>query len=290
MKAGRTPEDRLQVLIVTGIVTSEHDPGISRMLRRMLESTGRFDVRITEEFRGATDETLAPYDLVLLNYDGKKTVHDPAVPLGAMAEQAILDHVEAGGGLVFYHSAVFLEAWPMSFCRLIGGLFDFSAGSRKTPYSDFLVRIHGGHPVTDGLDSRMPLVNDDLFVMARWDPDAQIELLAEVHDDIDGYSKIPLHMAEAYREYPLESLHGIGTDIPVVWTNRCGEGRVFTVTIGHGIDTLRRPAFVALLCRGAEWAAAGVVTLHPPDLANENRFRAWPYYSALTIQEMAALV
>lgn len=280
----------LHALIVTGIVTSEHDPNVSRMLRRMLESTGRFVVRITEEFRGATPETLEPYDLVLVNYDGKATVREPAVPLGDTAERTLLAHVESGRGLLFFHSSVFLEAWPQSFCRLIGGLYDFSAGSRKTPYGDFPVRIHGDHPITDGLDGRMQVINDDLFVMARWDPEAQVEILAEVHDDVDGYAKIPPHMAAEYLDRGLESLHGIGTEIPVAWTNRVGEGRVFTVTIGHGPETLRRPAFVALLCRGAEWAATGAVTIPPPDLANENRFRAWPYYEARTIAEAAAMV
>ena len=37
----------------------------------MLEDTGRFEVRVVEEFRGAGPETLAPYDLVVLNYDNK---------------------------------------------------------------------------------------------------------------------------------------------------------------------------------------------------------------------------
>jgi len=280
----------IQVLIITGIVTSEHDPRVSRMLARMLESTGRFEVRITEEFRGATQETLASYDLVLINYDGKETVHHPAVPLGQSAERAIIDFVESGKGLIFYHSSVFLEAWPKSFARLIGGVFDFAEGSRKTPYLDFMVDLDGNHAITKDLDSHLQVIQDDLFILAHWDEAAQVDVLATVYDDIHAYGKIPLHMQSDYEGKDLSRLHGIGTAVPVAWTNRFGHGRVFTVTIGHGPDTIHRPGFVSLLCCGAEWAAVGEVTLPPPDLSGENRFRAWPFYSDLTITEMAALI
>ena len=52
-------EEQIQVLLVTGEVPVEHDPKVSSWLRRMLESTGRFKVKITEEFHGCTAETLS---------------------------------------------------------------------------------------------------------------------------------------------------------------------------------------------------------------------------------------
>ena len=48
---------------------------LPRSLRKALETTGRFEVRIVEEFRGAGPETLAPYDLVVLNYYDKNPKH-----------------------------------------------------------------------------------------------------------------------------------------------------------------------------------------------------------------------
>ena len=54
---------KLQALIITG--QNGHDwKGTTPLLRKALEDTGRFEVRVTEEFRGAGPETLAPYDLV----------------------------------------------------------------------------------------------------------------------------------------------------------------------------------------------------------------------------------
>ena len=47
------------------------------MLVTLLESTGRFKVKITEQFDGATKKSLESYDAVLINYDGKYYMTDP---------------------------------------------------------------------------------------------------------------------------------------------------------------------------------------------------------------------
>ena len=41
-------------------------------IRTLLESTGRFDVRITEEFKGATPETVSGYDLIQFSHEEAK--------------------------------------------------------------------------------------------------------------------------------------------------------------------------------------------------------------------------
>ena len=45
-------EKRLKVLIISGRNSYEHDwTGVNNLLRTMLQDTGRFDVRVTEDFR-----------------------------------------------------------------------------------------------------------------------------------------------------------------------------------------------------------------------------------------------
>jgi uncharacterized protein len=281
----------LQVLLVTGNLTSEHDARISSWIRYMLEATGRFRVKITEEFRGATAETLAPYDLVFVNYDGKETVHDVAVRWGETAEAAVLAFVRSGKGIVFLHSAVWIECWPEAFLPMMGGCCDFRTGSRKTPASDFTVRHPTpDHPITRGLVSSWHTVGDDLFTPTRWASDAPVEVVATIYDDPDEYDRIPPHMAQDYTPEKRARMTDIGTDIPVAWTNRYGEGRAFVVTIGHGPDTVRRMPFVAMLCRGCEWAATGGVTLPVPDITRERRLVGWPYYGNDTVVEIARRV
>jgi type 1 glutamine amidotransferase len=99
----------------------------------------------------------------------------------------------------------------------------------------------------------------------------------------------PPHIAFMIPEGGPYTMGGVNQDQAVEWTNSFGEGRVFAISIGHGVDTIRRLGFVALCCRAAEWAATGAVTLEPRDLSSENRRRAWPYYSDLSPVEAAAL-
>ena len=64
---------KIKTLLITGGAVGGHDwKTVSPLLKKALEDTGRFDVRVTEEFRGAGPETLEGYELVVLNYyDGR---------------------------------------------------------------------------------------------------------------------------------------------------------------------------------------------------------------------------
>ena len=68
--------EKIKVMLISGKVTSEHYyPKANEAIRTMLESTGRFDVKVVEEFNGATPRTLEGYDLIFLNYDGKSALY-----------------------------------------------------------------------------------------------------------------------------------------------------------------------------------------------------------------------
>ena len=57
----QAPPARIQALIITG--QNGHDwRATTPVLRKLLEDTGKFEVRVTDEYRGAAQETLAPYD------------------------------------------------------------------------------------------------------------------------------------------------------------------------------------------------------------------------------------
>ncbi len=285
-------EKKLKVLLITGIVTSEHDPKINAMLRRMLESTGRFEVKITEEFRGATADTLKHYDAVLVNYDGRQTHTSPYIGWGRETEQAFYDFVASGKGVIMFHSSLIKGEPELAeeFVKLSGCDFSFMNGGRKSPKLEFQVDVNvDAHPITKGLAASWLTPQDDFFVNVRLDPESDITVLATVRDSAEDYD---LSKAQAHRKRELESLDvnnlpGINTDQPVAWTHAYGHGRVVSIFIGHGIDTIRNKEFVALFCRSAEWAACGKVTLDPPNLDNENRYRVWPYYADMTIHEFA---
>lgn len=53
--------DKLNVLLVTGLLTAEHQGRkITQRLRDLMEATGRFHVAIVEEFRNITPAFLEP--------------------------------------------------------------------------------------------------------------------------------------------------------------------------------------------------------------------------------------
>src|SRR3954464_13453034 len=87
---------KLQALIITG--QNGHDwKGTTPILKQTLEDTGKFEVRVTEEFRGAGPETLAPYDLVVVNYFER---NQPGLLWGDRANNALVEYVRSGKGLV----------------------------------------------------------------------------------------------------------------------------------------------------------------------------------------------
>lgn len=89
-------EGKIRVLILTG--RNNHDwRATTPYLRHALELTGEFDVRVTEEPGGLTEETLKPYDVLVANYCGPRW--------SAQAETAVEEFVRGGRGLVAVHAA-----------------------------------------------------------------------------------------------------------------------------------------------------------------------------------------
>jgi type 1 glutamine amidotransferase len=115
--ARQTAPPKIQTLLITGQQGGHDWKAVSPELRKVLEVTGRFEVRITEEFRGAGPETLAPYDLVVLNYQDRQ----PSQRWGDRADKALLDFVRSGKGVVMFHFAVAAFAGWEEYEKMSGG-------------------------------------------------------------------------------------------------------------------------------------------------------------------------
>ncbi len=253
--------EKIQVLILTGLgghAWRETTP----LLREMLEITGRFEVRVMEEFRGAGPETLAPYDVVILNMihatSGGDTIYDVKTPRwwGERAERAFVDFVRSGRGFVHRHiSLAAFDGWT-EFEQMSGGNWRFRQ-SYHSPQHDFSLDIvDSEHPITRGLKSPMLVSNDELYAGLVWQPEGSYRVLATAWDEHALYTGI----------WPPPPRDGM--DQPLLWTTRYGEGRVFATALGHGPDNVRDQAFRVTFVRGVEWAATGQVTLPiPPELA-----------------------
>src|SRR4051794_33320268 len=234
---------KLQALIITG--QNNHDwRATTPILRKLLEDTGRFEVRVTEDFRGAGPETLASYDVVVLNYyDGRRQ----DLRWGARADRALLDFVAAGKGLVLYHfSLAAFDGWT-EFEKLSGGNWRPNFGHHSARH-DFSVAIQDAqHPITQGLPAKLPQPNDELYANLKWQPEGSFHLLATAWDDHSLYKGAR------------QPIPGPGLDQPMLWTTTSGKGRIFATALGHDPDAMKSEAFIASYVRGTEWAATGDV-------------------------------
>jgi type 1 glutamine amidotransferase len=239
----------IRALIFSG--RSNHDwRSTTPALRKILVDSGRFDVRVDEEPAGSTAETLAPYDVLVVDYNGPRW--------GAATEKAVESFVRSGKGLVVFHAAsypfggqeflgvpmkLFEPVWP-EYRKMVGAYWD-ARGDPPTghgPRHLFTVRYTDReHPIAKGLDESF-WANDELYHHFRWEAGVQVNVVATAFDD--------------------PHFEGTGKDEPILWTVPYGQGRVFHTALGHDVTALMEPGFISSFARGAEWAATGAVA--PP--------------------------
>ena len=245
---GANHPERIQVLIITG--QNPHDwKETTPRLRKALEDTEKFEVRVVEEFRGGTAEMLAPYELLILNYyDGR-----PQNRFGESTDKAIADFVRSGKGIVLYHLSLgSFDGWT-DYEKMSGGNWRPNKGHHSAAHDYALEIKDGSHPITNGLKSPLMIKKDELFANLRWQPEGTYHVLATAYDD---------HSLYGARD--TQEKIGPGTDEPILWTTQFGQGRVFVTALGHDPVNTETPEFRTILQRGAEWAATGKVTIPVP--------------------------
>ncbi len=240
---------KLQALIITG--QNRHDwRATTPVLRKLLEDTGKFEVRVVEEFRGSGAETLAPYDVVLVNYDD---ANRPERRWGERADTAFLNYARDGKGVVIFHFATAAFAGWTEYEKMCAGNWRPNNGHHSARH-DFKVDIKdASHPITRGMKASFPQPNDELYANLKWQPAGEYHVLATAWDDHS------LYKGKARQPIP-----GDGLNQPMLWTVNYGKGRVFVTALGHDPDAMKSAGFVATLVRGTEWAATGAVTIPLP--------------------------
>ena len=217
------PSPVARVLILGG--GSSHDFGtwFDTTLRSQLGQLEGLEARsviYTEEPEQVLPRLEGLDVLVLCN---NQPIADPELRAG------ILEHVEAGGGLLVLHPAAWFnwEDWPEYNRLLVGG------GARgHAEYGRFEVRRVAEHPVLEGVPERFT-VADELYRYEAMEGGSAMRSLAE----------------------------GRGTDgdaaYPVVLVRDEGPGRVVVVTLGHDGGAHEHPAFGQLVRNAVRWLAGG---------------------------------
>jgi type 1 glutamine amidotransferase len=241
-------EGKLRVLLLSG--RNNHDwRTTTPFLRQLLDDTGRFDVRVVEEPAGLTPLTLAVYDLVVSDYCGPRW--------GPSTEQALVDFVRSGKGIVAVHGAAYgfsvhdvladrhertgitQPPWK-EYAEMVGGWWPTAPSKQfHGARHSFRVRfVDREHPVSKGLGEGF-VATDELY--------HQMTILPSAHV-----------LATAWSD---PATGGTGKDEPILWVNTFGRGRAYFTALGHEVAAMQNEGFQAALLRGAEWAATGTVTL-----------------------------
>jgi len=212
-----------------------HDPvGTTDSFIPALEAQG-FSVEIHESPEVYADTSvMAGVDLVVQSIT--------AGEISADAVEGLRDAVAAGTGLVGWHAglvAAFHDS--LQYSHLLGALFVAHPGDGTGPegspaYRDYQVTFTPegrSHVLTAGLDD-FSVRTEQYWLLT--DPGLHVLATTElVPLDGDEWAE-PLTM-------------------PVAWTRQWGRGKIFTTTLGHTLEVVRRPEVVAMMERSFSWAA-----------------------------------
>ena len=236
----------LRALVVSG--ESDHDwRGTTPYIVAALRDSGRFDVRVTEVFTGATAATLRGIDVLVIDYHGARW--------GEQTEKAVEEFVRSGKGMLSVHETSYAfsgyevktpgfkstgivePVWP-EWRNLIGAYWATLKNAHGKRHTFPVKFTDPEHPMAKGTGGSF-LATDELYHGITLLPSAQV-------------------IATAYSD-PAQS--GTGKDQAIVWCVKYGAGRSVHTTLGHDAAARARPGFLALMARGAEYAATGAVTV-----------------------------
>lgn len=140
---------------------------------------------------------------------------------------AIMDFVQAGGGLYAMHNSSYISLFVKSYRDVMGGV-----SKAHPPLRPFQVRpTQNRHPINDGIKPFM--VNDEQhYVQYDGDP-AHVILESE---NIDGLT---------FKDMGSKSVSG--------WAHEHGKGRVVFTAVGHNNHAMWNPQYLEIQKRSVRW-------------------------------------
>jgi uncharacterized protein len=195
-----------------------HPAHVAREGLDRLESGGEFAFDWIEDANEWSAERMAGYPAVVLVKSNNVSAADPAAWMTSEVENAFLDYVRAGKGLLVVHSGSAGYKETPVLRALMGGVFD-----HHPPQCMVTVEPVEGHVLTAGVAPFT--VKDEHYFMLLDDAGADVFLTAT-------------------------SEHG---PQPGGWTRTEGAGRVCMLTPGHNVEVWLEPSFQILLGNALRW-------------------------------------
>ena len=232
------PAQPIKLLIITGDNIDAHDwKGTTKVFEDILSSPRiHIDVTTTPA-KDLTDENLAKYDVLLLNY--KDTPKGAAETKWSESnKKAFLKAIhDEGKGLYLHHytSAAFAKPNWEEFEKAIAG--GWRSQGYHGPKHEFTVKkTDVKHPISEGAPARFDHAIDELYSACMRTRGSVV--LATAHSDASKPG-------------------GTGMDEAVIWVNQYGKGRVVENVLGHDTKAMADKNYQEWVKRGVEWAATG---------------------------------
>ncbi|MCH8062416.1 MAG: ThuA domain-containing protein [Chloroflexi bacterium] len=206
----------MDVLVISG---GRHPYQESTPILADFLQAGGHQVQVTENSSFLLSERLAGYDIILFN-----TRREAELTLNKDEQMAMTRFIGGGKGFVCLHiSCCRPESWS-EYHDVTGGGW-VTGTSSHPPYGQFTVTVSDpSHPCTQGI--REFITNDELYTDLSMKEGNQVFLTAE-HN---------------------------GEPLPMAWTRKYGNGRVFNTVLGHDGLSFQTEAFQQLVLNGVDWA------------------------------------
>jgi type 1 glutamine amidotransferase len=198
-----------------------HPASVAREGLNALQGRGEFEFDWIEDAGEWSSERMDGYPAVVFAKSNNVSAADRTEWMTPEAEQAFLEYVQAGNGLLVVHSGSAGYKETPVFRALMGGVFDHHP--KQCPVT---VWPKAGHPLVEG--SEAFTVQDEHYHMLLDDAGAEVFLTAS-------------------------SEHG---PQPGGWTRIEGVGRVCMLTPGHNVQVWLHPSYQVLLGNALRWCAA----------------------------------
>jgi type 1 glutamine amidotransferase len=236
-KAAATPKQPRRVLVFWRCEGFFHGQGIAggnQAIASMGNATGAYTTDVARDYEVFAPGNLAKYDAVVLN-------NTTGLKLSAEQQQALLDFVNSGKGLVGVHAATDnFYGWPEG-ASMVGGLFS-------------------GHPWGGGGTWAFKIDEPD-HTLTRAFGGKGFKLRDEIYQFKDPYTRndrrvlLSLDLSDKDTGDVAESKGGReDKDYAVAWIKTVGKGRVFYCSLGHAQNVFQDAAVNRFYLDGIQFA------------------------------------
>ncbi|MCL1845472.1 MAG: ThuA domain-containing protein [Defluviitaleaceae bacterium] len=196
-------------------------------------------IDVISDTEGFDPAVLAKYDVVVMSKCDHVSKENNAAWKTAAVQDAFVQYVENGGGLLVTHSGTVAGDDTAVLDDLIGCRFEFHPNNCLVTHG-----VLKPHPVTAGVAT-----------FSEVDEHYKIEILADDIEILAASYSAAQGEAEKYESEPY--FNAPACIAPCAYVRTQGKGRVCVLTPGHVIEVWRNAEYAKMLENALKWCAGG---------------------------------